>query len=116
MFVYMLLCRDGSIYTGTARDLEKRMRDHFEKTAAVAAYTRAKGAKYLLGAWECDTPSAALRAEYAIKTLRRTEKEALLAAPETLTERFPALSGERFSPLTENDPRLAAVRAAYPTE
>ena len=37
MYVYLLLCRDGSIYTGTAKDLEKRMRDHFEKTAAVAA-------------------------------------------------------------------------------
>jgi multiple antibiotic resistance protein len=65
MYVYLLLCRDGSIYTGTAKDLEKRMRDHFEKTAAVAAYTRAKGARYLLAAWECDTRSAALRAEYA---------------------------------------------------
>ena len=47
MFVYMLLCRDGSIYTGTARDLMKRMRDHFERTPAAAAYTRAKGAHYL---------------------------------------------------------------------
>ena len=116
MFVYMLLCRDGSIYTGTARDLEKRMRDHFERTAAVAAYTRAKGAKYLLGAWECDTPTAALRAEYAIKRLSRPAKEALLASPDRLVTLHPSLAGERFAPLAEDDPRLLAVRAAYPCE
>ena len=116
MFVYMLLCRDGSIYTGTARDLRKRMRDHFEKTSAVAAYTRAKGAKYLLGAWECGSLSLALRAEHAIKTLTRTEKEALLADPHSLTLRFPTLAGESFLPLAEDDPVLLAVRSAYPTE
>ena len=116
MFVYMLLCRDGSIYTGTARDLGKRMRDHFEKTAAVAAYTRAKGARYLLGAWECDTPSAALRAEHAIKRLRRPEKDALLASGAGLADRFPALAGERFDRLPEDDPRLLTVRSAYPIQ
>ena len=52
MFVYMLLCADGTIYTGAARDLEKRMRTHFEKKSAAAAYTRAKGAAYLLAAWQ----------------------------------------------------------------
>ena len=74
MFVYMLLCADSSIYTGTARDLEKRMRDHFEKTPAAAAYTRAKGASYLLAAWECETYSGALRAEAAIKRLTDMEQ------------------------------------------
>lgn len=115
MFVYMLLCRDGSIYTGIAGDLGKRMRDHFEKTAAVAAYTRAKGALYLLGAWECESRSLALRAECAIKRLTRPEKEALLSAPDSLTgERFPSLRGERILPLSDADERLVAVRTAYP--
>lgn len=115
MFVYMLLCRDGSIYTGTARDLMKRMRDHFERTAAVAAYTRAKGARYLLAAFECESLSLALRAEHAIKRLTRAEKEALLADPATpLGERLPALAGEGITRLPESDERLIAVRAAYP--
>ena len=116
MYVYMLLCADGSIYTGTARDLAHRMRDHFECTPACAAYTRAHKAKYLLGAWECDTLSGALRAEIAIKRLKRQEKEALLAAPEGLTpERFPTLT-EEYRPLSEADERLRAVRAAYPAD
>lgn len=117
MFVYMLLCRDGSIYTGVAADLMRRMRDHFERTASVAAYTRAKGASYLLGAWECQSRSVALRAEYAIKRLSRKEKEALLAEPTRLGGAcFPTLEGEALLPLREDDERLLAVRAAYPPQ
>ncbi len=112
MLVYMLLCRDGSIYTGVAADLPRRMRDHFLKTKAVAAYTRAKGASRLLGAWECPDRSLALRAEYAIKRLRRPQKEALLAEPHTLTDgRIPALLDAPITPLPEDDPRILAVRA-----
>lgn len=114
MFVYMLLCRDGSIYTGVAADLEKRMRDHFRKTAAAAAYTRAKGAERLLLAFMCEGRSLALRAEYAIKQLTRQEKDALVASPSTLTDgRIPSLAGEKITPLPEDDPRILAVRAAY---
>lgn len=114
MFVYMLRCRDGSIYTGTARDLMKRMRDHFERTPAAAAYTRAKGAHYLLAAFECESLSLALRAEHAIKSLSRAEKEALLADPATpFGERFPALDEGEIRRLPECDERLVAVRAAY---
>ena len=113
-YVYMLLCRDGSIYTGTARDLQKRMRDHFERTRAVAAYTRAKGAKRLLGAWECDSLPVAMRAEYAIKRLTRREKETLLAERVALTaERFPCLGEAVLMPLADTDARMLAVRIAY---
>lgn len=115
MFVYMLLCADNSIYTGTARDLEKRMRDHFEKTPAAAAYTRAKGASYLLAAWECESYSGALRAEAAIKRLKRADKELLVAGKILLTsDRFPSIREENFTKLSQDDPRLLAVRTAYP--
>ena len=114
MFVYMLLCRDGSIYTGTARSLEKRMRDHFEKTAAVAAYTRAHPPRRLLAVWECESYSGALRAEAAIKRLSRQEKLALIAAPEGLTrERFPRLLEEPYRPIPADDARRFEVAALY---
>lgn len=115
MFVYMLLCADRSIYTGTARDLEKRMRDHFEKTPAAAAYTRAKGACYLLAAWECETYSGALRAEAAIKRLSRKDKERLIDGQIALTaDRFPTIREECFVRLSEEDPRMLVIRTAYP--
>ena len=115
MFVYMLLCTDNSIYTGTARDLEKRMRDHFEKRPAAAAYTRAKGASYLLAAWECEGYSGALRAETAIKRLKRQDKERLVGGEIQLTvEIFPSIGEENFTKLSDADPRITAIRAAYP--
>ena len=115
MFVYMLLCADNSIYTGTARDLEKRMRDHFEKRPAAAAYTRAKGASYLLTAWECESYSGALRAEAAIKRLVRRDKERLITGEIQLTvDVFSSIGEENFTKLPDGDPRLAAIRAAYP--
>ena len=115
MFVYMLLCADNSIYTGTARDLEKRMRDHFEKRPAAAAYTRAKGARYLLAAWECESYSGALRAEAAIKRLVRSDKERLIAGEIELTcDRFSSIREENFTRLLGDDPRVASIRAAYP--
>ncbi len=113
-YVYILLCADGSLYTGTARDLVHRMRDHFEKRPTAAAYTRAKGARRLLSAWECADMSAALRAEAAIKRLPRPEKEALLASPATLGgEAFPRLTGLTFRPLTESDEAILEVRRLY---
>ena len=40
-FVYMLRCRGGSLYTGIAADMEKRLRQHASGGAACAKYTRA---------------------------------------------------------------------------
>lgn len=39
-YVYMLRCRDGSLYTGTAADLCRRMRQHAGGGSACARYTR----------------------------------------------------------------------------
>ena len=114
MLVYMLLCRDGSIYTGVASDLEKRMRDHFLLTRAAAAYTRSHGAHRLLAAWECEGRSLAQRAEYAIKQLSHAQKEALAATPAALTGGLlPALAGAPILPLPPDDPRILAVRAQF---
>ena len=114
MLVYMLLCRDGTIYTGIAADLLRRMGDHFMKTRAAAAYTRSHGAERLLSVWECEGRALAQRVEYAIKQLTRAQKEALIASPKGLTDgRIPALADARVIPLPEDDPRILAVRERY---
>ena len=80
-YVYMLRCRDGTLYTGSTDNLERRL----------AVHNRGKGAKYtrsrlpvVLVFWElCTNKSSALRREYAIKQLSRKEKLFLIqtAAP-----------------------------------
>ena len=50
-YVYMLRCRDGSLYTGTAADLCRRMRQHAGGGSACARYTRAHPPRELAGVW-----------------------------------------------------------------
>ena len=48
-YVYMLRCRDGSLYTGIAADLCRRMRQHAGGGSACARYTRAHPPRELAG-------------------------------------------------------------------
>jgi putative endonuclease len=74
----MLRCRDGSFYTGAARDLEARVRKHAAGTAS--RYTRSRRPVTLAWSRRVRTWSAALREEHRIKKLKRRDKEALVAA------------------------------------
>lgn len=75
-FVYMLRCRDGSLYTGIARDLEKRLTQHHAGRAS--RYTRSRLPVVLAWSCEVETWSDALREEIRIKGLPKVEKEALV--------------------------------------
>ena len=83
--VYMLRCRDGSLYTGITRDLDARL----------AAHNAGKGAKYTRArlpvtvAWKRgrQPPTDARRLEYALKRLSRDEKLALVEGDTALWRR-----------------------------
>jgi len=74
-FVYLIECRDGSIYTGIAIDVEARYAAH--KDGKGARYTRSHPPRRLLAAIEYPDRSAASRAEYQIKCLSPREKREL---------------------------------------
>jgi putative endonuclease len=78
-FVYMLRCGDGSLYTGIAKDLERRLAEHC--TGRASRYTRSRLPVALV--WSCETESwgDALREEIRIKRLSRMKKEALMSRP-----------------------------------
>lgn len=75
-FVYMLRCKDGSLYTGWTNDLEHRLAMH--SSGRGAKYTRGRGPLVLVYSEELPDKEAALRRECAIKKLRREQKLALL--------------------------------------
>jgi predicted GIY-YIG superfamily endonuclease len=78
-FVYIVRCADGTLYTGYARDPERRTRIH--NTGRGAKYT-AQRLPVSLVYWElCDSRSAALKREYEVKHLGRTQKERLTRRP-----------------------------------
>ena len=90
--IYIVRCRGGSLYTGIAADIEKRMRQHLSRGAACAKYTRAHPVEALEALWHAEDHAAAARLEALIKTLPREKKLALIAEPQLLPELF----GERL--------------------
>ena len=76
-YVYVLRCADGSLYTGSAKDLAARLRLHLAGRAS--RYTRARLPVTLVWSRPFATWNDALREERRIKRLRRRDKEALLA-------------------------------------
>jgi putative endonuclease len=76
-YIYILRCRDGSFYTGAAKQLKARVRKHVAGTAS--RYTRARLPVELVWSRRVRTWSRALREEHRIKRLKRRDKEALVA-------------------------------------
>jgi predicted GIY-YIG superfamily endonuclease len=74
--VYILRCRDGSLYTGITNDLPKRLKTHAAGKAS--RYTRSRLPVKLVYSEPQKSKSTALKREAAIKKLRRVEKELLL--------------------------------------
>ena len=75
--MYILRCRDGSLYTGAAKDLAARVRRH--EAGAASRYTRARRPVVLVWSRRVRSWGRALREEHRIKRLKRREKEALVA-------------------------------------
>ena len=76
--LYILRCRDGSLYTGVTTDLKRRLRAHNSGKAG-AKYTRSRRPVELVYQEPCADRGAALRRERAVKALTREEKLALIA-------------------------------------
>ncbi len=75
-YVYILRCRDNSLYTGITDDLNRRLEAH--NSGKGAKYTRGRGPVKLCYSEAQESYSAALKREYAIKRLSRADKLALM--------------------------------------
>ncbi len=71
-FVYILRCSDGTLYTGMTDDVPRRVEVH--NSGKGAKYTRGRRPVEAVYTEECESYSAALKREYAIKQLTRAEK------------------------------------------
>lgn len=75
-YVYLLQCDDGTIYTGTTNDLERRFGEHKAKSGG--HYTQSHKAEKILHTEQFPTRSAAMKRESQIKSWRREKKLALI--------------------------------------
>ena len=77
-YVYMLRCRDGTLYTDMTDDVARRLEAH--NAGKGAKYTRGRGPVTVVYQQQCADKSAALKREHAIKALTRAQKLALIAS------------------------------------
>ncbi len=79
-FIYILRCADGTLYTGAAKDLARRLAAHAAGKAS--RYTRARLPVALAWSTEVATWGAALSAEHRLKRLPRSRKLVLIGPPQ----------------------------------
>lgn len=80
-FLYMVECRDGSLYTGITNDIERRIGQHNDGTGA--RYTRSRRPVRIRYQELCESRSAALMRECAVRLMSPKEKWALISAYES---------------------------------
>ena len=83
--LYIVRCNDGTLYTGIATDVERRIREH-ESGARGARYLRGKGPLTLEFCAAMGDRSTAQQFEHRVKRLEREQKEALIAGHWSLAE------------------------------
>ena len=76
-FVYLLRCADGTIYAGSTTDVGARTAAH--NSGRGARYTKGRRPVAVVYQEACESRSAALAREHALKRLTRFEKETLIA-------------------------------------
>ena len=76
-YVYILQCRDGSLYVGWTTDVPSRLAKHADGTAA--KYTRSRRPVTLVYSESHESKLAAIRRERQVKRWTKAKKEALIA-------------------------------------
>ena len=88
-YVYILRCRDDSLYIGITTDILKRIKAHCGRIKGGAKYTRSHPVSSIAAAWRTEGKIPAARMEYALKNrLSRQDKLRLITAPELLCSRY----------------------------
>jgi putative endonuclease len=75
-YVYLIECRDRTIYTGITTDIQRRFKEH--DSGKGGAYTRSKKVKKVLYTEQYIDRSSALKREAEIKSWRREKKLTLI--------------------------------------
>lgn len=75
-YLYLVRCNDGSLYTGISTDVDRRFAAHQDNKGA--RRLRGRGPLQLVFRCPIGSREDALRMEYRIKRLRKSDKERLV--------------------------------------
>lgn len=113
-YTYIVRCEDGSFYTGYAKDIVRRLRNHYFHETQCAKYTRSHQVVELMALWVTDSAMIAMRLESRIKNLSRSEKEDLIQHPELVNDLLIKLNATVEWVSKENADRIfSIVTSAY---
>ena len=111
-YVYIVRCRDGSLYTGWTNDPEKRLSRHNAGTGA--RYTRSRRPVVLAYCEECPSREEAMSREFRIKRMTREAKRRLIAehtpAPSRTEGKAQTPGGPCCAPADRSAPPRSAVQ------
>ena len=76
-YVYLIQCKDGSLYTGITNDIERRFKEHKDKVGG--HYTASHKVEKIVYTERLKTKSEALKRETQIKSWSREKKLELIS-------------------------------------
>lgn len=82
--LYLIRTKNGALYTGITRDVERRFAEHVAGGKKGAKYLRGRGPLKLVFQQKIGTRSDALKTEAAIKKMSKAEKEEMTSSQTTL--------------------------------
>lgn len=87
-YIYIIECEGNCLYTGIAKDIVKRLTNHYIKKTCCAKFTKSHQMINLKSLWTSETKSDALKLEYRIKKLSKLNKNELINNPKILDKFF----------------------------
>jgi putative endonuclease len=79
--LYIVRCRDGTLYTGISTDVERRLAEHRQGGDTGSKYLKGRGPLTLLFHRRLESRSIASKVENMVKRLSKENKEKLISAP-----------------------------------
>lgn len=96
--VYMLRTSSNTLYIGQTNDLEKRIKEHKNKTAKSAKYIKYFSSFSLVYSETYPTRTEAMRREWQLKKWSKAKKEALINNELTILKRLSRASRGKKKP------------------
>jgi len=109
MYIYIIECEDGSLYTGIAKDIMARLRQHYHHLPGCAKYTLSHQMKTLRALWLTEDKVMACKIEFWIKKKNRRQKMALIDNPETILNVLPLVNGIKAEVISVKDFEMEQV-------
>ena len=77
-YLYLIRCRDDTLYTGISTDVDRRFAQHQSEGYAGSRYLKGRGPLSLVFKEKLGSRSLALKVEHRVKRMAKARKEKLI--------------------------------------